>query len=122
MSRGDPRAATLRRALRPAGRTRRTVAAVLVACVVGSVPAGCTRDSPEGGDLPTPRAGSPGATTTHTQTIDPNEAYGLAVPPGVQLTPLGSNLRLGQPANVAWRPKRDTVGVLTIVVSRLRQG
>jgi len=59
---------------------------------------------------------------TFTQTVDPNEAYHLDLPPDVQLTTLGSDLKVGDTARVAWEPDKNTVGVLAITVTRLRKG
>ena len=45
----------------------------------------------------------------------------LPVPDGVELTPPGSRLALGEPATVAYEPRQDQVGVLTITVTRLEK-
>ena len=43
-------------------------------------------------------------------------------PAGVRLTPLGSRLKVGETARIAWEPDKNTVGVLAVTVTRLRQG
>ncbi len=55
-------------------------------------------------------------------TVDPNLAYGLKLPPGVKLTPLGSDLSLGDTARVAWQVDKKKVGVVAVTVTKLRRG
>ncbi len=81
-----------------------------------------------------PSSDSPSESPTESQTestsaepltsgsVDPNLAYGLDLPAGVHLTRLGSRLKLGETARVAWEPDKNTVGVLAVTVTRLRQG
>jgi hypothetical protein len=83
--------------------------------------AGCGGDNQA--DLgPTSAGSSSGTSPTFTMTVDPNEAYGLDLPEGVQLTRLGSELKVGQTARVAWQPDKKTVGVIAVTVTRLRRG
>lgn len=76
-----------------------------------------------GGEEPPAGTPSPGTTTSAVPSddpsINPNLAYGLDIPAGVQLTPLGSDLAVGDSATVAWQPKVGKVGVLTITVTKL---
>jgi hypothetical protein len=81
-----------------------------------------------------PSSDSPSQSPTRSQTestsaeplksgsADPNLAYGLDLPAGVHLTPLGSRLKLGETARIAWKPDNKTVGVLAMTVTGLRQG
>ncbi len=66
-----------------------------------------------------PESGSP---TTSEPTVNPNTAYGLDLPKGVELTALGTSLVLGETATVAWEPAKKTVGVIAVTVTRLRKG
>ena len=45
----------------------------------------------------------------------------LPVPEGVELTPPGTELEVGDSAVVAWEPRQKTVGVLEITVKRLER-
>ena len=88
-----------------------------------------TACSDTGGDTGSGAAGADGTTTgsgtaSGSATVDPNLAYGLEVPAGVQLTPQGSTLEVGDTATVAWQPwgaRAGKVGVLSIRVTKLRQ-
>lgn len=99
--------------------------------------AGCSGDGPStgtpGDGVLTPSTATAGVSPTTSTgsgptggatgpTADPNAAYGLPLPAGVRLTALGTTLTVGQPATVAWRPTPQTVGVLQIRVTALRQG
>jgi len=65
---------------------------------------------------------STSAEPTKSRSADPNLAYGLDLPAGVRLTPLGSKLKVGETARIAWEPEKNTVGVLALTVTKLRQG
>ncbi|MBB6629389.1 hypothetical protein H5V45_18830 [Nocardioides sp. KIGAM211] len=45
----------------------------------------------------------------------------LPVPDGVELTPQGSELKVGEKATVAYEPRQDTVGVLDITIDRIEE-
>ena len=45
----------------------------------------------------------------------------LPVPDGVDLTAQGSDLKVGDPATIAWEPRKKVVGALTIWVTRLER-
>jgi hypothetical protein len=68
------------------------------------------------------QAESTSAEATKSGSADPNLAYGLDLPAGVHLTPLGSRLKVGETARIAWKPDKNTVGVLAVTVTELRQG
>lgn len=72
--------------------------------------AGCSGDgeNPGGEESPSP---------TESETA---EAY-LPVPEGVELTPQGSTLEVGETATVAYEPRQDRVGVLDIEVTSLEK-
>ena len=60
---------------------------------------------------------SPSATTE--PSVSPTGTAYLPVPSGIELTPPGTVLDLGEPAVVAWRPRQDTVGVLQLRVTQI---
>jgi len=91
------------------------------ACLSALLVVGLTLSGCGGGD--DPDASDTASTTPSTSApANPNEAYGLDLPAGVQLTALGTDLQVGETAKVAWQPKKSLVGVLSITVTRLRQG
>jgi hypothetical protein len=98
--------------------TRRTRGARLSALLVaGLTLSGCGgTDDPGSSDTPS------STPTSKSASADPNKAYGLDVPAGIKLTALGTDLQVGQTAKVAWQPKNSMVGVVSITVTRLRQG
>ena len=63
---------------------------------------------------------SPAAPTEEVETEAPYEPY-LPVPAGVVLTDQGSDLEVGDAATIAWEPRKQVVGALTIRVTRLQQ-
>jgi hypothetical protein len=116
--------------------TARLAAVVLVG---GLVLAGCGGDekaddeptSTESSAQPSSESSSESPTGSQSESTaeplksgsaDPNLAYGLDLPAGVHLTPLGSRLKVGETARIAWEPVKNTVGVLAVTVTRLRQG
>jgi hypothetical protein len=111
---------------------RARLAAVVLAVFLGTALAGCSGnngadegDPTSGSSTGDTTSGSTGDTTsgsTDSPSVDPNLTYGLDLPAGVHLTPLGSDLTIGQTARVAWQPDKKTVGVLAITVTRLRKG
>ena len=91
---------------------------------------GCSSD--DGGDAgPGDAGGSAGASPNGTDTASSGVETGddasetvepyLPVPDGVELTPPGTTLELGETAVVAWEPRQKTVGVLEITVKRLER-
>jgi hypothetical protein len=99
-------------------RTRRSRGACLSALLV----AGLTLSGCGGGDEPASSKTPSSTPTSKSSAANPNEAYGLDVPAGIKLTALGTDLDVGQTAKVAWQPKKSMVGVVSITVTRLRQG
>ena len=77
---------------------------------------GCSGDEPEGqqpvsNDSESPESSSPTATET---------PY-LEVPEGVELSPQGGELKVGDVATVAYEPRQRTVGVLDIRVTAVER-
>lgn len=71
-------------------------------------------------------SGEPDADGSATSTSSPGSASAsatpyLPVPEGVELTPQGTELEVGEEAVVAYEPRQDKVGVLGIRVDRLEQ-
>ena len=100
------------RAMRTATSARRPVRGLLALGLVGTLAlSGCSGDSDE------PSAGSGSGSGSESASAKPY----LPVPDGVELTPPGSRLALGEPATVAYEPRQDQVGVLTITVTRLEK-
>lgn len=105
---GHPDAMTLRhRSLRP--RPLRAASLIAAALLVVAGLAGCSADD-EDPDQPSASASPTVGSTDY-----------LPVPDGVELTPQGSDLALGEPAVVAWQPAADKVGVLELAVTRIEK-
>ena len=83
-----------------------------------SLLAGCSGDDkgPEVGG-----SGSPSASGTESASESEAAASSLPVPEGVELSPEGSQLEVGDTATVAYQLRQGVVGVLDIRVSRLEQ-
>lgn len=99
----------------PVTRVRRRAGVLMTVLALSSAAlAGCSDDSDkEPSADPEPSATStPGSATA-------SETPYLPVPEGVELTPQGSQLALGDPAVVAYQPRQDVVGVLRINVERI---
>jgi len=109
------RPVALGRDSRPSGTVLRH--AVLAGLLAGSLLlTACSDDSgdePDAGGSSSPTAGAGTASASATP-------Y-LPVPEGVELTPQGSELRVGDEAVVAYEPRQGTVGVLSIRVDRLEK-
>jgi hypothetical protein len=104
------------------GRVRRfgpAWAAVALVASAGLV-AGCSGDDkgPSAGDSGSPSA-SGSASVTPTET--PSPASTLPVPAGVELSPQGSQLAVGETATVAYQLPKGEVGVLDLKVTRLEK-
>lgn len=83
--------------------------ALLLGLVVGSLGlAGCSGSDGSSGDGSGDGASAAGSATPY-----------LPVPDGVQLTPPGSQLSVGDPAVVAYHPRQGQVGALDITVTGL---
>jgi hypothetical protein len=81
--------------------------------------AGCSNDD-KGPDLGA--SASPGASgSTSESSSSDSAAPTLPVPEGVELSPQGSQLQVGETATVAYELRQDVVGVLDIRVTRLEQ-
>lgn len=92
-----------------------SLGAVLLA---GGLLAGCSDDGGKESD------GSGDATSASAIESSPSSASatpGLPVPAGVELTPEGSQLQVGDTATVAYEVKQGEVGVLDIKVTRLEK-
>ena len=122
------------------GSARLTARLAAVVLAGGLALAGCGGDE-KADDEPTstpsssqPSSDSPSESPTESQTestsatplksgsANPNLAYGLDLPAGVHLTRLGSRLKVGETARIAWEPDKTTVGVLAVTVTKLRRG
>jgi hypothetical protein len=87
-------------------------AALLLAAALGL--AGCSGDSSDASG-----AATSGTPSTSSPTAS-DSAY-LPVPAGVELTPPGSQLSVGDHAVVAYEPRQDQVGALDIQVTKLEK-
>jgi len=90
---------------------------------------GCSSDdggNTSSGDASSAATTSPGASDSSSGAepgdggSETAEPY-LPVPEGVELTPPGTELEVGDSAVVAWEPRQKTVGVLEITVKRLER-
>jgi hypothetical protein len=98
------------RAMRTATSVRRPVRGLLALAVAGTLAlSGCSGDSDE------PAAGSGSGSASASA-----KPY-LPVPDGVELTPPGTQLKVGERATVAYEPRQGKVGVLSIKVYRLEK-
>lgn len=116
------------------GRLRRVLAtatsSVAALALGAALLAGCSSDDggdSGSGDQGSSGAASPNGTDSPSSGAEPGaepsetaEPY-LPVPDGVELTPPGTTLELGETAVVAWEPRQKTVGVLEITVKRLER-
>ncbi|MBC9735402.1 hypothetical protein [Nocardioides marmotae] len=98
--------------MRPSRPARAALAGLLAGSLLLTA---CSDDSDhpsaEGSGSPTSSAGTASASAT---------PY-LPVPEGVELTPQGSELEVGETATVAYEPRQDQVGVLSIRVDRIEK-
>ena len=104
------------RVLRRAGTS---VAALVVAAALVS---GCSGDDkgPDVGSTSSPSATS-GETSGETGTASTSATPSLPVPAGVELSPEGSQLAVGDTATVAYELRQGVVGVLDIKVNRIEK-
>ncbi|MGB0099192.1 MAG: hypothetical protein WBP61_02835 [Nocardioides sp.] len=91
----------------------RPLSALAVCAVL--VLAGCSSDGSEP-EADANTDGSPSAPTA-----SPSESTYLPVPEGVELTPPGSELAVGDHAVVAYMPRQEQVGALDIAVRKLER-
>jgi len=102
------------------GRVGSWCAAVVLVASAGLL-GGCSDDSkgPDAGDSPSTSASGSGtgSATSSTTSAGPT----LPVPAGVELSPEGSQLQVGETATVAWELRQGVVGVLDIKVTRLEK-
>lgn len=102
------------RAMTTATSARRPVRGLLALGIAGTLLlSGCSG----GSDEPSAGSGTGAGSSSASASAKPY----LPVPDGVELTPPGSELRLGQPATVAYEPRQGKVGALTIKVTRLEK-
>jgi hypothetical protein len=102
------------RAMRTATTARRPVRGLLALGLAGTLAlSGCSGDA----EKPTAGSGSGSGSASASASAKPY----LPVPDGVELTPPGSELELGEPATVAYEPRQDQVGALTITVTALEK-
>jgi hypothetical protein len=107
-------------------RFRRALAGPLVALLAGALLVAC---SDNGDKKPGADSSSSGSSSTSTSTSgspsesssSPSETPYLPVPAGVELTPQGTALEVGDTAVVAYQPNQKVVGVLDITVDRLEK-
>lgn len=104
-------------------RTRRTrLGSGLAAVVLGvSGLSACSGGSDEASDAAPSDDASAGADESSEPTDAPSAEPYLPVPDGVELTPQGSLLGVGDEAVVAYEPRQDQVAVLGITVRELRE-
>lgn len=103
------------RGMRPTRHTRAALAALLTGSLLL---AGCSNDS---GSDDEPGADGSSSASAGAATASASATPYLPVPDGVELTPQGSELQVGDEATVAYEPRQGTVGVLTIRVDRLEK-
>jgi hypothetical protein len=99
---------------RALGRVGTSLGAVLLA---GGLLAGCSGDGDQDSDGGDATAASATQTSPDSESATPS----LPVPAGVELTPEGSQLQVGDTATVAYEVKQGEVGVLDIKVTRLEK-
>jgi hypothetical protein len=92
-------------------------AALLTTALVSACGGGDDPDAAESQPPPTGLTPSESPSGPASEVAD-QEPY-LPVPEGVELTPPGSELAVGDSAVVAWEPRQDLVGVLDVTVTRL---
>ena len=88
----------------------RRLALVVPLLVCAGLAAGCSGKDPE--QASGPGSDEPSAASTGPEVIVEN---------GVELTPAGTELAVGETANVAYEPRQGLVGVLEITVDRLEK-
>ena len=96
------------------GRVWSSCAAVLLVASAGLL-AGCSGDDKDPSDATSSPSGSGSASVS--QSASPS----LPVPEGVELSPEGSQLEVGETATVAYELRQGVVGVLDITVTRLEK-
>jgi hypothetical protein len=105
-------------ALHNGGVSRRAGRSVAALTVAAALVAGCSGDDKGSG---AGGSASPSATSGETGTASTSATPTLPVPAGVELSPEGSQLAVGDTATVAYELRQDVVGVLDIKVNRLEK-
>ena len=98
-------------------------AVVLVACA--GLLSGCSDDgkTPKAGDSTSASVSGSGTGSVTTSTTSTDSAGPtLPVPAGVELSPQGSQLQVGDTATVAWELRQGVVGVVDITRAAVRMG
>lgn len=90
--------------------TSTRLAAVAAASVLAVSVAGCGS-----------KKGSSDSSADASSSTSPSVAPYVDVPGGVNLTPPGAKLKLGQHAVIAWHPRQDTVAALDVTVNRIER-
>lgn len=106
-------------------RIHRVLAGSLVGLLAGALLVGCSGDGDQDSDAdPSSSASGPtSGSTSESASVSssPSETPYLPVPDGVELTPQGTALEVGDSAVVAYEPNQKVVGVLDITVTRLEK-
>jgi hypothetical protein len=87
---------------------------------VAALLAGCSDDD-KGPDVGASTSGSPSGATSASESASDSAGPTLPVPEGVELSPEGSQLGVGDTATVAYELRQGVVGVLDIKVTRLEK-
>jgi hypothetical protein len=90
---------------------KRTTAGLVSALLGAVLLAGCSDDSDSGS----------ASESTDASTSASASVSDLPVPEGVELTPQGTSLAVGDTATLAWEPRQDTVGVIDARVDRMEK-
>ena len=103
------------------GRMNRALAGSLAALLSAAVLAGCSDsgDKDANTDPSTPASSSASGSGSGSPSASASETPYLPVPEGVELTPEGTKLAVGDSAVVAYEPRQKVVGVLDIKVTKL---
>lgn len=111
---------------RPAARHTEAVTSRLLALVSSVAVAALLASCSGGGETSAESTGTPTeATSSASSSASPTPSEGssayLPVPAGVELSPQGSKLALGDDATVAFQPRQGLVGVLDVKVTKLEK-
>ena len=109
------------------GRVLRRVGSSCAAVVLvasAALLAGCSDDDKDPGAGDTTSSSSSASSSeseSESTSASTSAAPTLPVPAGVELSPEGSQLQVGETATVAWELRQGVVGVLDITVTRLEK-